>query len=493
MSQGQVVTPYNHTIPTIWGGKGCFPADTQILTPTDSMSIQDCCVGDRVLCHTPDGKVLARSITETHVHGKQELLQFIFETDKLTLTPNHWVLRGEGQYDYASEFEIGDTLINLDGVKKIILEIDELPPEIVYNLTVQDYHTFFAEGFRVHNKGGGKDNGPPTEEPNNLFSSDIALSVIALGEGPVYRINPLGPQDIEINEGTIDDLINIDGNGEENSSVFKTIKRTGTLNQVEMPVFGDRVVIPQNLTSGVVLRKGNGGAPASKILLQNTSASDHSELIFSLQIRALAFVDENSGDIHNHNLSVKITVYNRTGLTEIATVSRDFNNKTNTPFAFQISVPIPKENRSRSGYKFTIEKTSNDSESSKIKDVVAFQYWLEVKEERVAYPRTAAVGFGILAHNEHTGGVPNFTSVVKGLLVKVPSNYNQPILANGEIDWRELELPETGNLSYPSNGYRLQSPGTGTIVTETNPEIYMGVWDGTFVYSWTQNPCLGCL
>ena len=145
MSQGQVVTPYNYSTPTIWGAKGgCFPADTQILTPTDSTSIQDCCVGDKVLCYTPDGKVFARPITETHVHKeKYKLLQFVFDTGKLILTPNHWVLRGEGQYDYASEFEIGDTLVNLEGVKKIILQIDDLPPEIVYNLTVQDHHTFF--------------------------------------------------------------------------------------------------------------------------------------------------------------------------------------------------------------------------------------------------------------------------------------------------------------------------------------------------------------
>ena len=38
------------------------------------------------------------------------------------------------------------------------------------------------------------------------------------------------------------------------------------------------------------------------------------------------------------------------------------------------------------------------------------------------------------AFAEHTGGVPNFTSLVKGLIVRVPTNYNQPILENGEID-----------------------------------------------------------
>ena len=62
------------------------------------------------------------------------------------------------------------------------------------------------------------------------------------------------------------------------------------------------------------------------------------------------------------------------------------------------------------------------------------------------------------------------SSLVKGLLVKVPSNYNQPVLADGQIDWRELELPESGTYGYTTNGYQLtiagvtyqQVSGTGT-------------------------------
>lgn len=36
------------------------------------------------------------------------------------------------------------------------------------------------------------------------------------------------------------------------------------------------------------------------------------------------------------------------------------------------------------------------------------------------------------------------------------------------------------------NGYRLQNKSA--VQTQTNPQIYVGSWDGTFVYSWTQNP-----
>ena len=174
MAQTYFTTPFGAS-PFIHGAKGgCFASQTQILTPSGSIAIEECKVGDNVLCYTPDGEVLTRPVTDCYTHGKQELLEFVFGTAKLHLTPNHWVLRGNRQYDYASNFEKGDYLIDLKGEPQQILHINSVSPEIVYTLTVQDYHTFFANGFRVHNKGGGKGGSSspapaPTEEPNNLF------------------------------------------------------------------------------------------------------------------------------------------------------------------------------------------------------------------------------------------------------------------------------------------------------------------------------------
>ena len=48
--------------------------------------------------------------------------------------------------------------------------------------------------------------------------------------------------------------------------------------------------------------------------------------------------------------------------------------------------------------------------------------------------------------------------MVKGLIVKVPSNYNQPILESGEIDWRQVEVPGLPSQGFyiGTQGYRLQ-------------------------------------
>jgi hypothetical protein len=339
----------------------------------------------------------------------------------------------------------------------------------------------------VGSKGGGKggDSSPPVEAPNSLFSTDILFVTVGLGEGPIYRINPNGPQDIQIQDSTIDDLLNIDGNGLNNTERFVYSYTTGTTNQGPLRVFGETVATPQNFGSAVKLKNGNlSGIPSSSVTLQDTSISDWDALSFTFQIDQLA-IQNDKGDTNPHSLSVSVQIFDRLGSTVVASVNRTIHGKTTTPFKFTLKLAIPEIYRSLDGYRFTIRKTSGDSDSSKVADTISVLGWVEIENSPQAYPRTAVIGYAIKAENEHTGGVPSFTSLVKGLLVKVPSNYNQPILSNGEIDWRELETDPT---FLPAIGYTLQKTGTGTVLSAVDPQIYVGTWDGTFVYSWTQNP-----
>jgi hypothetical protein len=336
---------------------------------------------------------------------------------------------------------------------------------------------------RIEGAGGGKGGGKIA--PNSLFSTDILYLTNAIGEGPVYRINPNGPQDIQIQDSSIDDLVNLDSNGLENTDKFLTVTTTGTVTQDPMPKFGDEIVAPQVFASQVALKKGNlQGVPRSEILLQETSAGDWDALRFTFIIEEL-FKADDKGNVSQYTIRYRVTIFNNLGLTTIARSEKTVTAKTDTPYKFSETINIPAQYKSANGYRFTVEKISDETDSSKIRDVIKIVGWDEIKYVPQAYPRTALIGYALKAMNEHTGGIPNFTSVVKGLLVKVPSNYNQPILSNGDIDWRELE---TGSSRYTIYGYRLQRPGVGTILTAANPVIYTGTWDGTFIYSWTQNP-----
>jgi hypothetical protein len=294
------------------------------------------------------------------------------------------------------------------------------------------------------------------EDPNSLFSTDILFVLTALGEGPLYRINPNGPQDIEITENSINDLIKIDGDGTENTDLFKTLSRTGTINQTVLRQFGQQTVTPQQLASPVTLKKGNiAGVPVSKLLLQETSARAWDEVNVILVVQAL-FKQADNGDIKAHSTNVRITFYNYNGTTQIGVVDSEIKGKTNTPYKKIVKFAIPEDSKDDRGYRFTVEKTSDESDSSKISATVQVVGWFEVENTPQAYPRTGLVGYAIKSANEHSGGVPTMSSLVKGLIVKVPSNYNQPALPDGQIDWRQLELPESGTYGYTTNGYQTQ-------------------------------------
>ena len=158
-------------------------------------------------------------------------------------------------------------------------------------------------------KGGG--GSEPREDPNSLFSTDILFITTGIGEGPIYRINPNGPQDIEIQDGSIDDLINLDGDGQENNEKFKTLSATGTTTQDRLDVFGETVITPQQFTSPVTLKKGNlDGVPSSSVTLQNTSPNDWDALKFNFIIPQLQKIEKN-GDVLIHTVALKVTVFNR--------------------------------------------------------------------------------------------------------------------------------------------------------------------------------------
>jgi hypothetical protein len=202
-------------------------------------------------------------------------------------------------------------------------------------------------------------------------------------------------------------------------------------------------------------------------------------------------IQDDSGNVVGSSVDVKVTVYDSSYTNVVAEIGRTIKGKTNVGYSFDIYVTIPPQFYSSSGYRFTVQKTSDDSASSKRQDSVTFQGWTEINEQPIAYTRTATIGYAVKAYAEHKGSIPALTNMVKGLLVKVPSNYNQPILENGDIDWRQIEVPSSylTAISGISGGYFQQKTGSAIqTIADANPIIYYGVWDGQFVYSWTQNP-----
>lgn len=213
--------------------------------------------------------------------------------------------------------------------------------------------------------GGGEPPAPAVESPNSLFSTDILFVTVGLGEGPLYRVNPNGVQDIQIQDSSVDDLVNLDGDGNANTDKFVFSYTTGTTTQNPLAVFGEAIVTPQTFGGAVDLKHGNlAGIPKSAITLQDTSQADWDALSFQFLIGSLQRQEEN-GDTNPHGVSVSVKVFDRLGTTEIASATRAINGKTTTAFKFGIKITIPDEYKSLDGYRFTVEKASADTDSSR--------------------------------------------------------------------------------------------------------------------------------
>ena len=106
-----------------------------------------------------------------------------------------------------------------------------------------------------------------TINPSTSKSTDTLFTQIALGEGPIYRINPNGPQDIEISDRYIDDLIDFRTNNAK-SELFGTKYVTGTLAQSPMYSFSNEIIYPVRFTSPVILKSGTVGSTLPGIVAQ---------------------------------------------------------------------------------------------------------------------------------------------------------------------------------------------------------------------------------
>ncbi len=134
---------------------GCFLADTQILMSDGSTkSIEQVKMGDRILTKSsPDMTGLAAAkVTGTHSTTEDG---YIIINAELRLTPSH-ILFVNDTWKTAAEVTFGDLLSDQFGNSVPVESIEwQAGQTSVYNLEVEKYHTFIADGYYVHNQKGG--------------------------------------------------------------------------------------------------------------------------------------------------------------------------------------------------------------------------------------------------------------------------------------------------------------------------------------------------
>ncbi len=136
------------------GGGGCFLEGTKILmSDGTTRNIEDVQLGDKILTRVSDTspKLVVDTVTNTYRHAVTDYLTI---NNRLNVTWIHRIFINNTWHE-AKDARVGDTLLDENGnFVKITSITPHLGQFVVYNLTTSHYHTFFANGFYVHNDKG---------------------------------------------------------------------------------------------------------------------------------------------------------------------------------------------------------------------------------------------------------------------------------------------------------------------------------------------------
>ena len=139
-------------------GGGCFPAGTRIRTPRGDLAIETLQPGDEIFGVDAGGAEITTTVE--FVEATQSALWTI-ETSQgvLQTTAEHPLLSAGGNFLAAGELKPGARIVVWNHgqtepalIRQITASTNR---QLVYNLRVGPPHTFIADGFVVHNKGGG--------------------------------------------------------------------------------------------------------------------------------------------------------------------------------------------------------------------------------------------------------------------------------------------------------------------------------------------------
>jgi hypothetical protein len=145
--------PYKSGQERLCGSKGgCFTFETKVLTPKGELQISEIKVGDDVICFDENGNLFESKVTETFKHEDKQVHLYVF-SDGYTVnsTKNHPFYTKNG-FTEIGNLNIGESVIDINGKEIYLLEIIDMGIQSVFNIEVEKYHTYIANGIRVHNK-----------------------------------------------------------------------------------------------------------------------------------------------------------------------------------------------------------------------------------------------------------------------------------------------------------------------------------------------------
>ena len=395
-------------------GGGCFFGSTRVSIPDGYKAINEIEEGDVVLSFDDQGKIHEAKVLKVHRHEGEEIWDYQFwGGDSFIATPNHWVLNQFNAFVCVGTLEKDDCVVNQNNHLVPFLSKKKIGLETVYNLTVENQHTFIAENIRVHNSGlgsgirgaggGGRKSGggsshTPTEADDTLQSFQRVEVIDLISEGPIEGI-------VNTEKGIYLDGTPIKSSGgNSNFEGYSVETRTGTQGQG---------YISRSIGSQ---REINVGLPVTNAtpLTRQISDTTTDRVRVTLSLPSLQKI-EDDGDIVGNSVHLRIQLqYNGGGFNTVKNCH--FNGKSSNAYqrdyVINLSGAFPVDVK--------VIRVTSDNQTSKNQTVTQWASYTEIIDDKFRYPNSALCYLRFDSRNFN--GVPKRRYLVKGLKISLPSN-----------------------------------------------------------------------
>lgn len=275
-------------------------------------------------------------------------------------------------------------------------------------------------------KGGGGGGSTPTRTPDNLRSKDTVECVLALSEGPIFGLEE-GAKSFLIGDTPLQNQ-----NGEYNFKTFALNFFPGT--DVADPI------VP-------ILGGQSTNTQVSVVLATNTPVVRTTNLIGNvdyIEVR-LAFqrlLVQNDRGSFNADASFRIEYKASSSSTWIKAYNQDIalSGKTTSTYVKEFRIPVDRIN---SSYDIRVTKLSPANTETYFCDM-AWESFQEVTVVPKAYNNTALIQVSGEASDQFSS-TPQWAGIYKGLIVKVPTNYDPELRTYTDIWDGTWKLAYTDN------------------------------------------------
>lgn len=263
-------------------------------------------------------------------------------------------------------------------------------------------------------------------DPNSIHTKALARFIDVISEGRIEGLVD-GAKTIYLNETPVrspsDNSVNIEG--------VKYWQRKGTLTQSVIPNFP---TAENTFSVGVELRTGE---PIVRTLADPIDAVR----VILKYPRGMSYTGRKTGDVTWTVSYFKIEIEQNDGQGYIPRFTGKLQGKQDSSFQISLRYEVDPE---KAPYNVRVTNLSSTDDPFVIRDL-EWDGYTEIVDAKFRYPRTALIGMQ-LNSREIGSAIPNRAYRVKGLRIKVPSNYD------------------------PVN------------------RTYSGIWNGTFQTAYSNNP-----